>query len=526
MVALVVALILPVAVACALLNNAVEHNAQDLGFHKGKLPDGGIQRLGIAVVLANHQQNTVGQLGCCQGIAHFAHRGKVKNHIVILLTQMPHQALHTGGAQQFHGVGGHTACSNHMECVLIARNAAVLQQLIRLDLAGEVIGKAGGSAHRQILCLGRTAHIAVDQQHTLAQLGNGVGQVCGRNTLAFAGKGAGHTDHMAVFLIREGELQLGTQQLVSFRRDKTDIAHQCCLFLLFGRGLGLTVGVALIIAVVAALGLPFHVRHHGQHRVTAGLCHILFIADGHIHQFPDYQIGRSQQQAQGKAQHGVSGVVGRTGAGRHHSGIHDLGRSAFDNAGNPLGQDIGNGVGDPLSLQRVLTGNGYPENFRVIHSCRRNHISHFAVRAFHARIVNHSVDGFSGLQNDNVRLDQAAGRADITGADTQRCFTQGYIRVIDIEHSGRLVSGGDQEHGSQKHHHRTDHSHQAHQPGFIQQYGKQSLEVNLHFFIVLYLFLFHDSSSCGVFHRFPAASAVCAQKRTISVSRILPSISR
>ena len=226
-------------VTAAFLRNAVEDNAQNLGIHKLKLADCRIQSKTVTVVLTDNNQHTIGQLGSSHGITDLTNRGQVENDVVIAFLQ-PHQhTLHSGGAQQFHGVRGRTAGRNNMERLGIVLYATILQQILCIDLTGQVVRQTGLLIDRQLISQRGTAHITVDQQNALAQLRSSVRQVDRRQTLAFASQSTGNTDNVALAFICKGELQLGTQQLVAFCRQEADVGtDQFCL---------LSLGIRLIV---------------------------------------------------------------------------------------------------------------------------------------------------------------------------------------------------------------------------------------------------------------------------------------
>ena len=138
-----VLLIVLFGVTAAALGRAVADYAQDLGFHKLELADGIVEDHAVAVILANHQQNTVGILGHDQSVTDFAHRRHIQNDIVIGLTQSSQHLAHLFRADQLNGVGGISAGRDYLERILFARQIAGLEDRIQSALAGQIIGQAG-----------------------------------------------------------------------------------------------------------------------------------------------------------------------------------------------------------------------------------------------------------------------------------------------------------------------------------------------------------------------------------------------
>jgi len=85
---LIVAVQIFVAVAGSFFAGIVEDNAQNSGTDKCKLTQRLSECNAVTVILANHQQHAIGDLGSCQRITDFADRRQVKNQIVIVLTQL------------------------------------------------------------------------------------------------------------------------------------------------------------------------------------------------------------------------------------------------------------------------------------------------------------------------------------------------------------------------------------------------------------------------------------------------------
>lgn len=173
-----------------------------------------------------------------------------------------------------------------------------------------------------------------------------------------------------------------------------------------------------------ALGVDYHIRHGGKHGRLAAAVDILFGADGHIHQLPDHDIQHRQCKAQNQADHGILGITGGTGAGRQHRGVDHLGGRSLNDAGDPLGQRIGNGIGSHLSLHRILTGHDHPKNLSGIHSLRSDHGRQLSICTVHAGVVNDVRQGVSGIEDDDVGIAQALGGGNIRRGDAQGSLTQ------------------------------------------------------------------------------------------------------
>ena len=377
-----------------------------------------------------------------------------------------------------------------MEGLVLAGNGATLDQIIQVALSGQAAGKAGFLVQAQLFSQGGPAHIAVQQDDPLAQLCQGVSQIDGGQALALAHQGAGHADHAAAVVLRKGELQLGTQQLVGLGSSKADpIAVEGCRPILAAILAVLVLPSAPAVAVGAALAGSRHIRHSGQDGMLTVLGNILFGADGDIHQFQHHDNRRHDHQTQGKAQQGVLGIAGRAGAGGQHCGIHHLGGSAVNDAGDPLGQDVGNGIGNSLRLFRIFAGDHHPENFRFIHRFGRDHALHFAISTVNAGIVDHIVQRFPGLQNHDIGIDQILGRGKVRCAD-DAVDTHIQSVVIDIEHGGRLILGCHEQHRVGQRQHRAEHRHGTDQPRLFQQRAEQPRQVDLDLFI-FHIFVVH-----------------------------------
>ena len=93
---------------------------------------------------------------------------------------------------------------------------------------------------------------------------------------------------MAVILVRKGELQLGTQQLVSFRSSKADVgSNDSTLCMLHIRCVFALLAAAGAVAIVGtSLAGCSHIRDSGQNGMLAALCNIFFRADGGVKDLP------------------------------------------------------------------------------------------------------------------------------------------------------------------------------------------------------------------------------------------------
>ena len=231
---------------------------------------------------------------------------------------------------------------------------------------------------------------------------------------------------MAVIFINEGELQLGTQQLVSFGSRKADVGtNDCALALLGCRCVLAFLGPLRTVAIVrTALTCRSHIRHCSQNGMLAGLGHIFFTTDGDIKNLIQNDRTNAQNKAQQETNERILGVAGRTGSGRHNGRVHDLCGSSINDGADSLGKDIGNGIGQSFSLLRILAGNGNAEDFRFIDRTGTDHLFKFPVCTGSTCIIDDVHQRFSGVENDDVGIDQISGGCQVTGRNTDRGISQ------------------------------------------------------------------------------------------------------
>ena len=481
-----------VVALAAILAGAVEDHTQDSGVDELELAHGLGKHDPVAVVLANHQQHAVCLLGNGHSVTDLAHRRQVDDDVIELLAQNLQQLFHSGRAQQLDGIGGILACGDDVEGFPIVSEITVLQNIHQFTLAGQQVGQAGILLEVHFFRQGGAAHIAVDQNNLLIQLGQGIGQVDGGQALALAAEGAGNADDAAVVFIGEGELQFGAQQLVSLGSGKADaVTHEHGLLgrLLAGSvisALFLSGGLAAVAIVVgAALAGGRHIRDRGQDGMFAALGHILLGADGDVKNFTQSNQAYRHHKTQQESDNGILNIAGGTGRAGNHRSLHNLGRGTVDDGTDPLGKNVGNGVGDLLCLIGIGACNGNLKNLGFINRSGSNHISDFPVGAVDAGIVDHIIERLSGVQNDDVRVNQISGGRQVTGGDAEGRIANGQGAVVDIELGRCFILGGNEEECSRKGNYHTQNGYNCDHPCAIQDSAQNPAKVD--FYLIIFL---------------------------------------
>ena len=181
----------------------------------------------VSVVLTDHHDDAVGPFRDHQRVDDDVHRRQVQKDIVKHVLVPVQQRVHTLGAQQLGRVRRDVPGRQNVPVVKIRG----LAQAVALDAeSGQQVRQARRRRHLQLLGDGRQAHVPVDQQHPLARLGQGVGQVHRGGGLAFAADRACDADD-AAFLFRQSEEQIRPQKLIGFRRGEAQLVAQQTLLL-------------------------------------------------------------------------------------------------------------------------------------------------------------------------------------------------------------------------------------------------------------------------------------------------------
>ena len=266
-------------------------------------------------------------------------------------------------------------------------------------------------------------------------------------TLAFACHCRRNGDHVALIIICKGVLDFGAQHLVCFRGGKTDVAaNEALAPFLVGIGISAVLigGTVVIPTLFVVAG---HIGHASQYGVFAAAVQILFLFDGHIKGFHQNDEQRGDQKAQHQTGHSVFGVAGGVGGSRLHSIVHNLGGRAFNNVGNPLGNHVGNGICQALRFCRVCAGHIHGEDFGFVHCRGGDHAPHLAVAPVGAGVIDHVIDGASGVQNYNIGRNQTFRCRNVAGGDAEGCVAYGQVAVIHIKQGGGFIKRGDRKHG-------------------------------------------------------------------------------
>ena len=136
--------------------------------------------------------------------------------------------MHTGGAQQFGGVGGDVAGGQHIQIGDLAGLDGLIQQ-IGLE---QHVAQAGFGGHlKQTGQLG-TAQVAVDDQHLVIHLGKGDSQIDSSDTFALGLHGGGDHNDFAALLVSQREHHVGTQCLIGLADKEVASVAQNVLALL------------------------------------------------------------------------------------------------------------------------------------------------------------------------------------------------------------------------------------------------------------------------------------------------------
>ena len=213
-------LAVPLAIAGFVHAAAGHDEAQNLDVQVFYVPQRRFQQLLLAVAAADHHDHAVHQLGDHQTVRHGGHRRQIQKDEVVVGAQLPQQRLHPCGGQQLRGVGRDVAGGDGLQVV---QQVAGLHRVLHGTQTRQQIGKTGPLGYVEPLGQRGQAHIAIDQQHAVARLGHGIGQIDGQRALALVAQGAGDAHHAALSLIRQGEHQVGAQQLIRLGSGKAQV---------------------------------------------------------------------------------------------------------------------------------------------------------------------------------------------------------------------------------------------------------------------------------------------------------------
>ena len=223
----------------------------------------------------------------------------------------------------------------------------------------------------------------------------------------------------------------------------------------------------------------------------ADLGNVFLQSNGGIKNLTQSNDAHGQDKAQEETHNGVLRIAGGAGGGGDNSSICHTGGGSVNNGADSLGQNIGNGIGQALCLYRIRTGYRYPEQLGLVHSLCRDHLSEFLISQRSAGIVNDIHQGFSGVENNQIGINQVSGSRQVTGRNAEGSVSQRQVAVIDVEDCRRFILGRYQEEGAGKRKCCAQHGNDDHKPCPAHYRPEQTAGINLLALIFVIISLVH-----------------------------------
>ena len=218
--------VLSVALVAGLAHKGVGHDkAEEVRAELVHLVHAVLKGPAVGIVLPDHADQAVQPFGDDQGIRHDVHRREVYDDDIKDLFIMLQQGVHALGTQQFGGVGRDVA---GWENIPVFELTGLAQAAVLTAQPGDQIGEAGGALQFELGGHRGQAHVGIDEQDTLAGLGEGIREVDRGGALALAADRTGHADDVAV-LLRHGEGKIRTQELIGLGGGKAEVFTELVL---------------------------------------------------------------------------------------------------------------------------------------------------------------------------------------------------------------------------------------------------------------------------------------------------------
>ena len=210
----VVVVIVPVAVAFVLLGDAVQDYAQDVGVAGLQAFLGFLHFFGTDQAGADHQHHAVGQVAHQGGIRHGQYGRQVDEYVVVVLGGLIQQVVELFTADELGRVGRHGPAGQQIQ---VGEHIGV-QHLGQGDALGQAVGDSLVDDAEDLVLHG-LPQVAVHQQHLLAVLGHGEGQVGNGGALPFSGHAGREADELQG-VPGLGELQVRADGPIGFRQRR------------------------------------------------------------------------------------------------------------------------------------------------------------------------------------------------------------------------------------------------------------------------------------------------------------------